>query len=285
MVFHFGHRFLNSFGVGFSWWDTARLFGQLLPSMGNLGYTFNIFIDLFLCTLLFFFMNYKPKKVFTDKKIIIFRLLFILPVLYEVAGILIKYFMGVGRLEVPSFAFFLLPSKPPLLFLAFVLIVLALKVGEVTFIKRHQGSTEAYEEHTKTNAHSLKMSIIISIIFLICAIIDFVVIFFIVIKCIQNAALIGTTEEEIALIAYQDINSWLVAGFGGAVSLIFVIPLVLLFSYKKEHKNPKIDTLLPIAGIALIAIVYIEGIFQVIVTNMPFVIERLKEWVNKYFGW
>ena len=73
IVFHYGHRFINSFGFGFSWGDTARLFGNLLPALGRTGYVFNIFIDLLLCTLLFFFMNYQPKRVFTGKKIIIFR--------------------------------------------------------------------------------------------------------------------------------------------------------------------------------------------------------------------
>ena len=55
-------------------------------------------------------------------------------------------------------------------------------------------------------------------------------------------------------------------GFGGSISLIFLAPLVLLFSYTRRPKNPMLDLLIPVAGIALILFVYLEGIHQLLPT-------------------
>ena len=277
VVFHFGYRFMKSFMGEYSWGETARLFGQLLPNLGSVGYTFNIFIDLLLCTLLFFFMTYEPKKVFTGKKIILFRLLVLIPIALEIVGIIIKYCLVTNKLTIPSYIFFLLPSKPPLIFLAFVVIVFALKIGAAKFKKHHPEEENLYQEHISTNAHSLKTSIIISTIFLVMAILDFVVMIIIMMRAYVMACAATEVEEEIELIATSNFNSWLSIGFGGAVSLLPVIPIVMFFDYKKEHQNKKVDSLLPLIGIGLIAIVYVEGIFEIIINNIPSIIEKIKE--------
>jgi hypothetical protein len=58
----------------------------------------------------------------------------------------------------------------------------------------------------------------------------------------------------------------LAVGFGGSVGLIFLAPLVLLFSYTRRPKNPMLDLLIPVAGIALILLVYLEGTHQLLGT-------------------
>ena len=82
----------------------------------------------------------------------------------------------------------------------------------------------------------------------------------------------------------HQLTSWIGAGVGGAMALLLIIPLVLLFSYKKQHENKKIDTLIPIAGIGLIVLVYVEGIFQVIVNNVPQIIAKMKEFLDGFSG-
>ena len=54
-------------------------------------FAFNIFIDLFLCTMFMFFLTYEPKHIFTGKRKLIFRLLSILPLLYEATSIVLKF--------------------------------------------------------------------------------------------------------------------------------------------------------------------------------------------------
>ena len=39
---------------------------------------------------------------------------------------------------------------------------------------------------------------------------------------------------------------------------------IFLYSYKRKHKDGRIDLIIPILGIALLALVYVEGIYQFI---------------------
>ena len=55
-----------------------------------------------------------------------------------------------------------------------------------------------------------------------------------------------------------------------------LIPIVLLFSYTKKHKNTSIDAFIPIIGIAAILGLYVEAFFQAIC--------RLPEILQMYTG-
>jgi uncharacterized membrane protein len=46
--------------------------------------------------------------------------------------------------------------------------------------------------------------------------------------------------------------------------LLLIIPLVLLFDYKKTYKNSMIDIVIPVAGVAMVVLVYLEGGFQIV---------------------
>ena len=41
-----------------------------------------------------------------------------------------------------------------------------------------------------------------------------------------------------------------------------MIPFMLLFSYTRKYKNRLFDTVLPLCGIAAIALIYLEGSYQ-----------------------
>ena len=287
IVFHYGFRSLLAIGGAQNWADAARFFGALLPLFGQTGYTLNIFIDMLLVVLMFFFINYEPQtKAFQGWRIGLFRAMFILPVAYEVGGIILKYFITMGKFTIPSPIFFLLPSKPPLIFIAFVIIVLGLKISEIAYIKRPGNSKESFLEHIKTKAHSLKISIGISAAFLAMALVDLVlvVIIYIVTSSHYAAAFPEYTAEQIEMLTMLRLNDFTSIGIGDSVGLVLAIPLVLLFSYTKQHKNPKIDLFIPIAGVALIALVLFEGTFQVITLNMPSFLDKLREAIKQFFG-
>ena len=285
IVFHYGFQSLNAVGAALNWADAARFFGELLPAFGKTGYTLNIFIDMLLVVLMFFFANYAPNaKAFQGKRIALFRLMILLPVAYEVAGIILKYKIGMGEFSVPSPVFFLLPSKPPLIFAAFFIIVAALKISEVAYLHRKGHTQETYEEHIKTKAHSLKISVGISSAFTVIALIDlalFILLLFTSVAKYQ-AMFPKATEEQIELYTMTRMNVFENIGFGGAVGLILAVPVVMLFSYTKTHKNPKIDLIIPIAGVALIVLVLLEGIFQVITLNLPIFFQKIREFIDRY---
>ena len=279
VVFHYGFRTIHAFNEKLNWGDAARLFGELLPALGKTGYVLNIFIDMLLIVFMFFFANYEPTKYFQGKKIYLFRAMFLLPVAYEVASIIIKYNIGMGNFTIPSPVFFLLPSKPPFIFAALVVIVLVLKIGEFSYTRRSGNTKEMYEEHIKTRAHSLKISISIAIVFAIFAVVDFLVcIGLIAVSFSHNAQQYAQYGEEfVETMVLADTTVYENIGFGGAIGLLFITPLVLLFSYSKQHKNPKLDLFVTIGGVGLVAIVLLEGCFQVITLNIPSFIDKIKK--------
>ena len=89
--------------------DANNLVMTSFYGMNKRGFfAFNIFIDLLLCTLFMYFMNARPKRVFTGRKILIFRAFAILPVAYEVASLLLKGLSAAGQVRIPSWGFPLL---------------------------------------------------------------------------------------------------------------------------------------------------------------------------------
>ncbi len=53
-------------------------------------------------------------------------------------------------------------------------------------------------------------------------------------------------------------------GFGKSSCLIFFAPIVLLFNYTRIPKNKLVGVLIPVAGIALIALIGVQGIYQLV---------------------
>ena len=276
VIIHYGYGFVNAFAQ-INFMDMAKGFGLLLFGLGKTGLVFNIFIDLFLCALVFYFLNYNPKS-FQGKKLIIFRSFVIIPILYEVGSILIKYFVSLGQMDLPFFVFFLLTSKPPLMFAAIVALFVILKIEELRKKKKYLNN-DFVKEHRKTNAHSLRFSIIIAITFFVAGIIDLI---------IYLSTSLALASKFVADIEDIDVASYLALyvishlGFGDASTLLLIAPLTLLFTYTKVHKNKKIDPLIPVVGIALILFVYVEGIFQIVVVNVAKVVQAIKDILGNF---
>ena len=269
LVFHYGFRAMNSISPT-TWGETASIFGILLPLMGQSSYAMNIFIDLFLCSLMFFFVNYTPKKYFQGKKIIIFRLFTLIPFIYEIASVIIKYNVSFANITIPSYVFFLLTSKPPFLLIAFLIIIVILKGHEHLSIKSGKKDKKFFIEHQKTNAHTLGVSIVMSVIFFIVSIIDLFVTILVTYLTVVNYQVEPSQSIEIIM----------GIGLGGSLLMVPIIPVILLFSYKKTHKNPQMDMIVPLVGIGSIVLVYVEGMFEAITINMPYMIEKLKEIIS-----
>ena len=163
--------------------------------------------------------------------------------------------------------------------LAFFLLVIILKTGEVIHKKKYKKSDEEFNNHLETNAHTLLTSIHLSIIFLVVALIDVIVTTIITVSFAHSIN--PEADEQFYFIIASTLQS---IGLGGAISLIPLIPIVLLFSYKKAPKNKKIDTFIPFIGVGLILFVFVEGFFEVITINIPIVMQRIEDWINSHSG-
>ena len=151
-----------------------ELIDEILYSLSLKGsLVFNLFIDLFMCTLLMFFLNYVPKRFFTGGKKKLFRLFALVPILYETGSLIIRIVMAYG-VTTPNYLIYpFLTTKPFMSFVLFLILVLHLKFQERRLRKNGIG-LEEYQAYTRTNAHSLRFSVYATVMILITAVIDFI---------------------------------------------------------------------------------------------------------------
>ena len=221
---------------------------------------FNLFIDLFLCTLVMFFLNVRPKRFFTGKKRYFVRAMAILPVAYEACSIYLKGQAATGKILLPFWTFPLLTVKPPMTFMVFVVLVLYIKQREWRF-RRHGKMHAEYRAFLKTNRNSLQFSIFLAVVLVVAAILDFVIMVFLTASAAveaSSAEVFAGSEAEVV----RMMPGAMAMGFGDAVSLLLVAPLVLLFSYTRIPKNKMFSAVIPVAAIVLMIIFLFEGAYQ-----------------------
>lgn len=233
----------------------------LEAALGGDGFfSFNIFLDLFLCTLVMFFLNYTPKKRFAGKKLPVFRLFALIPILYEAASVTLKILASFGKVRLPLYLFPLLTTKPPVEFVVFIALALFIKRRERKFLKQGK-SMEEYHAFLDTKVNSWHFSVHAAVIMAVAAIVDFI---------------LATAMTAIYAIQYYNTPDYTQAvtigvmralgcGIGASTVLIFVAPLMLLFSYTRKPRHPELDYLIPAGGVFLIVLVYLEGIYQTII--------------------
>lgn len=240
--------------------SSRALVDDLLSSVGGKGYiSFNIFIDLFLCTLFMFFLNYKPQKYFQGTKIRLFRACALLPIAYEAATIFLKFSAASGNvLSVNFFPF--LPAKPPMMFFVFTVFCLFMKRRERQFCE-HGGTPEEYKAYLLTNRNSFDFAKFAAIVCLAGGLLDaFIVLggtFSSLASNPGSLASMSAAEQEAASNSMMQV--FLNTGFGGAADLIFMAPIMLLFSYTRTYKDKTVDLLIPVVAFALLIIMYLEA--------------------------
>ena len=229
---------------------------------------FNIFIDLFLCTLFMFFLDARPKRVFTGKKRYIFRAFAILPIACEVFSLYLKGRSAEGLVRLPLWSFPLLTVKPPMTFAVFIVLAVYIKTRELRF-RRHGKTHEEYKAFLQTNRNSLHFSVFLSIIMVIAAVLDLLFLTFLSAQSAGSFEALNTNDAAV-LEQYMTVGNAL--GFGESVFLAAAAPFVLLFSYTRIPKNKRVSILIPAAAIVLIVIMLIEGCYQalgMIADQMP----------------
>lgn len=218
----------------------------------------NVFADLFAFALFHFFLNYTPRKIFKGKSIYAFRLFSLVPVIFVLGSYIIKILTATGQMNLPFYIFPFLTTKSPIIYLIFIVAAMWIKNRERWYIKL--GATKHdYQEFLKTKRNSLSVSIHLSIIIAVASLLDIVLLIIAMIYYCAN----NLPTDDIGDVV---INTF---GVGQASIMLLAIPFIFLYSYKRKHKDTRIDLLIPIVGIALIALVCVEGIYQ-------FILEFLK---------
>ena len=254
----FYHFILGSFAaLGDGTMKYMEAATRMYRSISKNGFfCFNIFVDLFLCSLFMFFINYRPGKYFQGKKLIIFRLMAVLPLGYEIGSMILKWNAASGAIDLPFFVFPLLTVKPPMTFLVFMILTFFVKKRERKFIK-HGGSYEDYQVFLQTNRNSFSFSVFSAIILLVAGLMDLLITVFIPsIMAVSS----GAYQDETLLAM---LNQMFAIGMGGSIQLTLLAPFMLLFSYTRKRSNPRLDVLIPVFAVVLIILVYFQSFYQI----------------------
>ena len=210
----------------------------------------NIFIDMLLFSSLTFFLTAKPKlKMFSGKKLYIFRAFALIPILYE-AGAFVYKLLVIFHKVVPSlYVYAYLPTKAPLTFIAFILI-LAFEIAKEKRYTKLGGTEEGYAEFFKTNKNSFMFATSTAKIFAFIGAIDIIY----MIVCMVILYVGGT----------NDLSALDKIGLGKSGDLLLLAPFVLLFSYNRKPKIANFNLILPLAMIFILLLVYLEaGYFMI----------------------
>ena len=244
---------------GSSFLEARTLSVEIFTAIGKQnGLVVNVFVDLFCCVLIMFFIDYTPKNHFQGKKIILFRLLALLPLLYEIGSAVLMGLLGMNsiyadfKFGLPPEILPLIGKKPIGMIFGFVLICIYTKVREKIYLKKG-GTKEGYAVYTTTNRDSFRFSLFMAITFAVIAIVDLTIVFVPSFIASEN-----NPDPNYFLTIIDVLKSFTL---GKSFCLIFVVPFILLFSYSKQHENQKLDKLLPIIGVGLVVFAIIETLF------------------------
>lgn len=225
--------------------EAIKTINSFLNNKFTHGLSLNVFVDLLICTLLYIFAFYTPEKGFkNNKQRIVYRSLSAIPIIYEIVSFILKSLNSSGKIHIPLYVYPILTNKPLLMFIAYICLLLFIVVRWNIFKKRGY-TREQYDEFLMTNTNSINFATYTAIVFGVFGAID-----------------LTLTFADIYVFNFA-LESF---GIGDSSCLLFVVPIVLLFSYTKTHKNKTIDKFLPIVGVGLVVFTYIEGFFQILLS-------------------
>ena len=206
---------------------------------------FNVFIDIFLCILLFFFVNVRPKHVFTGKWVLVLRACAVLPVAYAVVCMWLKYQAVCKDMAMPFGYFPLLTVKPVTTYGLFLFLAIYVKRKEIQYCRDGRTIREC-QASLRTRRNSLRFGIVLAIALAATAIVD---------NLLQYGA------AQLLLKRFAPANGEALAwslraarriGFGGdSLILLVAAPFMLLYSFNRVPKWRIFSVLAPLLAIGL----------------------------------
>lgn len=219
---------------------------------------FNMFVDLFLCTLMMFLLNVQPKRWFTGKKVLILRFAVIIPIAYEGFCFWLKIQAMRGKVMLPMWSYPLLTMKPPVMILLFIVMAFVVKIREYRYCK-HGNTHEDYQAFMQTNRNSFHLSVRLAILMVIFAVLDLVLLVLLTYLNADSAGAVNAAGEMAEEASDTFVSLSLAVGIGKSWPIGLLAPFMLLFSYNKEPKNKMISMVLPAVAIVLCIFIVLEA--------------------------
>lgn len=241
--------------------ESLAICNALFSAANATGFmAFNVFLDLFLCTCVMFFLNYEPQKVFGGDRLKWFRCLALLPVIYEFVCMWLKIQANSGDYHMSISLFPFLTAKPPMMFFVFCAMVVYQMTHEKRFCK--DGRThEEYVAYLDTNRNSFQFAKFAALLCFLAGAIDLVVVVAAVIAeaNVASGAFASMTEGAQDTILEQLMGKYLNAGFGGSSDLLLFAPIMLLFNYTKTYKKTTLEIAIPVVSVVVLLVIYMEA--------------------------
>ena len=219
---------------------------------------FNMFVDLFLCTLMMYFLNARPKRVFVGKKILILRFMVLLPIAYEVVCFILKLRAIKYEITLPLWSFPLLTMKPPVMILLFIVMAFVVKIREYRYCK-HGNTHEDYQAFMQTNRNSFHLSVRLCILMVIFAVVDLALLILLTYLNANSFGAVNAAGEMAQETSDTFVNLSLAVGIGKSWPIGLLAPFMLLFSYNKEPKKKIISLIFPVIAVVLCVFIVLEA--------------------------
>lgn len=215
---------------------------SLLKTIGAGFANLNIFIDLFLCSALYFFVVYKPQNINKTYELVLFRMCALLPICYIVGTFILKgIYLSNAEMNLSIYLTALFPSKGIIVYFIFGAMLVFCKYREKIF-NFFNNDVITYNEYKNTSKYKINYSIIISLIFILFSLVDY---------------LLGFIPNGNAF------------GFGDALSIMLAIPFILLHDFSLTPKYKHIDMIIgPIYGVSFVIIFCLYLTLFIDITNL-----------------
>lgn len=211
--------------------DSAEIMTDMLGEFSNV----NVFIDLFLCSLIYLFFVYEPKN--NKVPLVVWRLLTLLPVAFIAASFVINGLVKLKLLHVNFYIGALLPHKKIITYVFFFATILFVKFKDRLYTASKKHRYTSFDEYLASDAAARHHNA-----FLICLII-----------------LLSVVDWGLSHI--PDISTW---GIGSSYFLFAAVPILFWFDYRMEPKHSCSVKLVPLyylANYALLAVLYLFFLF------------------------
>ena len=202
---------------------SKKLFGRVI--------NYNVFVDLSLFSLFYFFLFYTPKKLSKKSSIITFRMFSIVPILIAILSAVLYGLYSMGIIDLPVAILAILPCRSLTVYAIFFSIALIVKLRQSLFIK-WGGTMEEYERYSLSNRSSLEISIVSAIVMIVICLLDLIILF---------------------VYPFS-----LFFGIGVNFYLGLSAPLLLLLSYTRKTKPSIWDAIMVALFIFAVIILYLE---------------------------
>ncbi len=205
-----------------------------LKSMVAIFGNFNIFIDMFICALFFFFVVHMPKKRWFREHLGVFRSFALIPVLYLVISVVFSY-LGKNKIEIPLAVTALFSSRGIYAHIFFWIITFYYKYRRVIYENSPSNNGMSFKQYLKTNQSKFDFALFMGLVMLVI--------------CLFENIFFDLTEAKVA--------NFTQFSLGRGIHLFLFVFLFLFFDFTRKPRFKGLNVLYIIYYLILAFVLFV----------------------------